>query len=158
MLWTGEENNGNTTISDVERTSKDEYLESHVYNFEMAVGKLKNDGKPLLDERPKANTKSIVLRLVEFNRPKWFFMLNGVLASLAFVLTQLVFTISLGKSLGFVGREDIQEAIDGITQIALVKVVQVVYVVQVIQVVQVVRVARTISLDDMHSENIWFSW
>ena len=24
--------------------------------------------------------------------------------------------------------------------------------------VQVVRVARTTSLDDMHSENIWFSW
>ena len=30
--------------------------------------------------------------------------------------------------------------------------------VQVVQVVQVVRVARTTSLDDMHSENIWFSW
>ena len=26
------------------------------------------------------------------------------------------------------------------------------------QVVQVVRVARTTSLDDMHSENVWFSW
>ena len=24
--------------------------------------------------------------------------------------------------------------------------------------VQVVKVARTTSLDDMHSENIWFSW
>ena len=31
-------------------------------------------------------------------------------------------------------------------------------VIQVVQVVQVVRVARTNSLDDMHSENIWFSW
>ena len=31
-------------------------------------------------------------------------------------------------------------------------------VVQVVWVVQVVRVARTTSLDDMHSENIWFSW
>ena len=30
--------------------------------------------------------------------------------------------------------------------------------VQVIQVIQVIRAARTISLDDMHSENIWFSW
>ena len=27
-----------------------------------------------------------------------------------------------------------------------------------VPLVQVVRVARTISLDDMHSENIWFSW
>ena len=31
-------------------------------------------------------------------------------------------------------------------------------VVQVIHVVQVVEVVRMISLDDMHSENIWFSW
>ena len=29
--------------------------------------------------------------------------------------------------------------------------------VQVVRLVQVVRVARTTSLDDMHSENIWFS-
>ena len=28
----------------------------------------------------------------------------------------------------------------------------------IVRVVQVVRVARTTSLDDMHSENIWFSW
>ena len=36
--------------------------------------------------------------------------------------------------------------------------VQVIQVIQVVQVVQVVLVVRTISLDDMHSENIWFSW
>ena len=35
--------------------------------------------------------------------------------------------------------------------------VQVIQVIQVVQVVQVVGVVRTISLDDMHSENIWFS-
>ena len=39
-----------------------------------------------------------------------------------------------------------------------VHVVLVVQVVQVVWVVQVVRVARTTSLDDMLSENIWFSW
>ena len=33
-----------------------------------------------------------------------------------------------------------------------------VQVVQAIQVLQVVSVIRIISLDDMHSENIWFSW
>ena len=32
------------------------------------------------------------------------------------------------------------------------------FVVQVVQLVQVVRVARTTSLDNMHSENIWFAW
>ena len=37
----------------------------------------------------------------------------------------------------------------------MIKVTQ---VVQVVRMVQVVRVARTTSLDDMHSENIWFSW
>ena len=31
-------------------------------------------------------------------------------------------------------------------------------VIQVMQVIQVVQVVRMISLDDMHSENIWFSW
>ena len=36
--------------------------------------------------------------------------------------------------------------------------VQVIKVIQVVQVVQVVTVARTISPDDMYSENIWFSW
>ena len=36
--------------------------------------------------------------------------------------------------------------------------IQVIKVTQVVQVVWVVRVARTTSLDDMHSENIWFSW
>ena len=39
----------------------------------------------------------------------------------------------------------------------VVHVVQVIQVVQVAQVIQVVRVVRTISLDKMHSENIWFS-
>ena len=38
------------------------------------------------------------------------------------------------------------------------QMVQVVQVVQVIQMIQVVHVVRMISLDDMHSENIWFSW
>ena len=36
--------------------------------------------------------------------------------------------------------------------------IQVIQVIQVIPVVQVIQVARMISLDDMHSENIWFSW
>ena len=36
--------------------------------------------------------------------------------------------------------------------------VQLIQVIKVTQVVQVVRMARTTSLDDMHSENIWFSW
>jgi len=40
----------------------------------------------------------------------------------------------------------------------LIQVIKVTQVVQVVWVVQVVRVARTTSLDDMHSENIWFSW
>ena len=31
-------------------------------------------------------------------------------------------------------------------------------VVQVVQVVQVIQVVRMISIDDIHSENIWFSW
>ena len=31
-------------------------------------------------------------------------------------------------------------------------------VIQVVQLVQVVQVARMISIDDMHSENIWLSW
>jgi len=39
----------------------------------------------------------------------------------------------------------------------LIHVIKVTQVVQVVWVVQVVRVARTTSLDDMHSENIWFS-
>ena len=34
----------------------------------------------------------------------------------------------------------------------------VIQVIQVIQVVQLVQVIRSISIDDMHSENIWFSW
>ena len=40
----------------------------------------------------------------------------------------------------------------------MIQVVKVVQVVQVIQVVQVVQVVRMISIDDRHSENIWFSW
>ena len=40
----------------------------------------------------------------------------------------------------------------------LFQVIKVAQVVQVVRVIQVVRVARTTSLDDMHSENIWFSW
>ena len=39
----------------------------------------------------------------------------------------------------------------------IVSVIRLVRVIQVVQVVQVVRVVRIISLDDMHSENIWFS-
>merc|ERR1711884_379416 len=39
-----------------------------------------------------------------------------------------------------------------------IQVIKVAQVVQVVQVVHVVRVARSTSLDDMHSENIWFSW
>ena len=42
--------------------------------------------------------------------------------------------------------------------VQLIYVIKVTQVVQVVWVVQVVRVARTTSLDDMHSENIWFSW
>ena len=42
--------------------------------------------------------------------------------------------------------------------VQLIQVIKVIQVVQVVRVIQVVRVARTISLDDMHSENIWFSW
>ena len=40
----------------------------------------------------------------------------------------------------------------------VVQVVQGIQVIQVIQVVQVVQVVRMITLDDMLSENIWFSW
>ena len=42
--------------------------------------------------------------------------------------------------------------------VQLIQVIKVTQVVQVVRLVQVVRVARTTSLDDMHSENIWFSW
>merc|ERR1712115_258436 len=42
--------------------------------------------------------------------------------------------------------------------VQLIQVIKVTQVVQVVWVVQVVRMARTTSLDDMHSENIWFSW
>ena len=31
-------------------------------------------------------------------------------------------------------------------------------VARAVEVVQVIQVLRMISLDDMHSENIWFSW
>ena len=46
----------------------------------------------------------------------------------------------------------------GVVTGQVVQVVQVIKVIQVIQVVYVVQVVRMISLDDMHSENIWFSW
>ena len=42
--------------------------------------------------------------------------------------------------------------------VQLIQVIKVTQVVQVVRLVQVVRVARTTSLDDMHSENIRFSW
>ena len=42
--------------------------------------------------------------------------------------------------------------------VQVIQVIQVVQMVQVVQVVQMVQVVRMISLDDMHSENIWFSW
>ena len=42
--------------------------------------------------------------------------------------------------------------------VQVIQVIKVTQVVQVVWVVQVVRVAGTTSLDDMHSENIWFSW
>ena len=40
----------------------------------------------------------------------------------------------------------------------MIQVIKMTQVVQVVWLVQVVRVARTTSPDDMHSENIWFSW
>ena len=42
--------------------------------------------------------------------------------------------------------------------IQVIKVTQVVQLVWVVQVVKVVQVARMISLEPMHSENIWFKW
>ena len=36
--------------------------------------------------------------------------------------------------------------------------VKIVQVVQVVQVFQVVQVLTVVSLDDIHSENIWFTW
>ena len=39
----------------------------------------------------------------------------------------------------------------------MIQVIKVTQVVQVVWVVQVVTLARTTSLDDMHSEKIWFS-
>ena len=41
--------------------------------------------------------------------------------------------------------------------LGVIRVVGVVRVVQGVQMFHVVRVVRMISLDDMHSENIWFS-
>ena len=38
------------------------------------------------------------------------------------------------------------------------QVVQVVYVVQVVRMVKVVQMVQVVSLDDMYSENIWFTW
>ena len=40
----------------------------------------------------------------------------------------------------------------------MIQVIKVTQVVEVVWVVHVVRVARTTSLDDMHSEKIWFLW
>ena len=42
--------------------------------------------------------------------------------------------------------------------VQMIHVVHVVQEVQVVQVVQLVWVVRIISLDDLHSENILFSW
>ena len=42
--------------------------------------------------------------------------------------------------------------------VKLIQVIKMTQVVQLVRLVQVVRVARTTSLDDMHLENIWFSW
>ena len=42
--------------------------------------------------------------------------------------------------------------------IQVVQLIQVIKVIQVVPLVRVVRVARTTGLDDMHSENLWFSW
>ena len=39
----------------------------------------------------------------------------------------------------------------------VVRVVRVVKVFQVVPVVQAVQVVQVVSLDDMHSENIWFT-
>ena len=39
-----------------------------------------------------------------------------------------------------------------------IQVLKIGWVVRVVQVVQVIQVLRMISLDDTHSENIWFSW
>ena len=36
--------------------------------------------------------------------------------------------------------------------------VQVVQVVRVFRVIQVVQLVKWVSLDDMHSENVWFTW
>ena len=40
----------------------------------------------------------------------------------------------------------------------MVPVVQVVQVVCVVPLVQVVNEAKMVSLDDVHSENVWFTW
>ena len=40
----------------------------------------------------------------------------------------------------------------------VIQVIQVIQVVEVVEVVEVVQVVRMISIDDVHSENIWFSW
>ena len=40
----------------------------------------------------------------------------------------------------------------------VVHVVQVDQMVQVVHVVQVVKAAQVVSLDDIHSESLWFTW
>ena len=40
--------------------------------------------------------------------------------------------------------------------VQVVRVVRIVRVVRVVQVVQVIQVVKVVSLDDMHSESIWF--
>ena len=40
----------------------------------------------------------------------------------------------------------------------VVNLVQVVQVVRVVRVIQVVQLVKGVSIDDMHSENIWYTW
>ena len=40
----------------------------------------------------------------------------------------------------------------------VMKVIQVIQLIQEVQVVQMAQVVQVVSLDDIHSENIWFSW
>ena len=42
--------------------------------------------------------------------------------------------------------------------VGVIRMVGMIRVVQVVQVVQMFQVVQVVSLDDMHSENIWFSW
>ena len=40
----------------------------------------------------------------------------------------------------------------------VVDLVQAVQVVRVVRVIQVVQLVKGVSIDDMHSENIWYTW